>query len=354
MAQFCVHFGACGGCAFQDLSDEACRELKQRMVCEALSRQGFDPAVVDVPRAVAPASRRRASLGVALRDGIAEIGFRASRSHALVDMRECRVLTPALVVLIQSFRGIIPALLRNGEEAELQLTETENGAAIALKLTRRSTPDIVKILSRWAVRERVARVTLNGQIAVALAAPEMDLAGVTTILPEQMFLQPTREGEETLQAHVREAVGRARRVVDLFAGCGTFALALARAAAVHAVDSDAPALAALGDAARRAKGLKPVTTEVRDLFRLPLRTGELEAFDAAILDPPRAGAPAQAKTLAAARIRRVAYVSCNPQKFARDARVLADGGFRIAWVRPVDQFLWSPHIELVALLERRT
>ncbi|MGH6889128.1 MAG: class I SAM-dependent RNA methyltransferase [Rhizomicrobium sp.] len=353
MTNLCAHFGVCGGCALQDISDEACLTLKYRIVCDALAGHGLDAARVGHPHAVAPASRRRASLAVSLRDGVAETGFRARRSHAVVDLRECRVLTPALVALVQSFRGIVPSLLRNGEEADLRLTETENGADLALKLPRRCTPDVAQALSRWATREGVARVTVNGRTAVQLARPEATLAGVTVALPESAFLQPTREGEAILQAHVCEAVGRAKRIVDLFAGCGTFALALARRASVHAVDSDAGALGALADAVRRASGLKPVTTEVRDLVRLPLQTREFDDYNAAVLDPPRAGALAQAKMLAGSRIGRIAYVSCNPQSFARDARVLADGDFEVGWVRPIDQFLWSSHIELVALFERR-
>jgi 23S rRNA (uracil1939-C5)-methyltransferase len=352
MTELCAHFGVCGGCAFQDIPDAECRDLKYRMVCNALERHGLDSACAALPFIVAPSSRRRAVLAVVLRDGVAQIGFRAQRSHAVVDLRECRVLTPALVSLIQSLREIVPSLLRNGEDAELRLTESESGADVALSFARRNMVDIPQALSQWAARERVARVTVNGRTAVQLAEPEVNLADVTVALPERVFLQPTREGEEILQAHVREAIGRAKRVVDLFAGCGTFSLALARSASVHAVDSDTDALAALSDAVRRASAIKPVTTEVRDLFRLPLQTREFRGFDAAVLDPPRAGALGQAQTLAGSRIGRVAYVSCNSESFARDARVLADGGFGLDWVRPVDQFLWSSHIELVALFER--
>jgi 23S rRNA (uracil1939-C5)-methyltransferase len=247
---------------------------------------------------------------------------------------------------------VIPALLRDGEETELRLTETVNGADVWLKLPRPGTPLTIQSLSRWAAHAGVARITVNGQIAVAFAPPQIHLAGATLVLPQETFLQPTREGEEILQAHVREALGRAKRVVDLFAGCGTFTLALARSATVHAVDLDSGALAALKEASRRTKGLKPVTTEIRDLFKLPLSPREFENFEAVVLDPPRAGALDQARTLAATRLRRLAYVSCNPQTFARDARALSEGGFRIVWVRPVDQFLWASHIELVALLER--
>lgn len=353
MTNLCAHFGICGGCAFQNLSDEACQAFKHKAVRDALERHGLETGCVGLPRSVAPGSRRRASLAIALRNGVAEIGFRARRSHAVIDLRECRVLTPALVSLVQSFRGIVPLLLRDDEEAELRLIETANGADVDVAIARWDAPELASALSRWAEREKVARLTVNGRPVVQFARPEVMLAGVTVSVPGHSFLQPTREGENILQEHVRESVGRAKRIVDLFAGCGTFALALARTASVHAVDFNASALDALAEAVRRASGLKPVTTEVRDLVRLPLQTKEFDAFDAVVLDPPRAGALAQARMLARSRIGRAAYVSCNPESFARDARVLADGGFALRWVRPVDQFLWSSHIELVALFERR-
>lgn len=349
--RLCAHFGTCGGCAFQDLPDQAYGLQKHRMVCEALSRHALDPMTVAPVARVAPGTRRRASLAVAVRNGTAAIGFRAARKHAIADLHECLVLTPALVSLVRSFQRFAPAILREGDDGALQLTQTRNGIDVELSLTRRPDSDALRRLVHWAEAEGVARLGVNGEIAAQFAAPEVLLAGIPVILPGHVFLQPTCEGEEMLQEFVRLAVGRARRVVDLFAGCGTFALALSRRAAVHAVDSDAAALAALAAAARHASGLKPVTTEQRDLFRTPLRTGELAGFDAAVLDPPRAGAPAQARMLAGARVRRVAYVSCNPESFARDAAVLVESGYRLAWTRPVDQFLWSSHIELVALLE---
>lgn len=353
MTSLCAHFGSCGGCSFQDLSDDDCRAMKRQAICDALEHHGLEAGCVGIPHSVAPASRRRVSLAVVLRNGVAEIGFRARGSHAVVDLRECRVLRPALVSLVHSFRSIVPMLLRNGDEAKLRMLETANGADIDVTVPRRDAAAIVPALSRWAEREKVARVTVNGRALVQFARPEVVLGGATVAVPGYAFLQPTREGEDILQEHVREAVGRAKRIADLFAGCGTFALALAGRAPVHAVDSDARALGALADAARRASGLKPVTTEIRDLFRLPLQAKEFDGFDAAVLDPPRAGALAQAKMLAASGVRRLAYVSCNPQSFARDGRVLGGGGFDMSWVRPVDQFLWSSHIELVALFERR-
>jgi 23S rRNA (uracil1939-C5)-methyltransferase len=197
------------------------------------------------------------------------------------------------------------------------------------------------------------RVTSGTELLYQSAVPEIRFGDVSVKAPADAFLQPTREGETALQARVIEAAGKARKVADLFCGCGTFSLPLARQTLVHAVDADAAMLGALGEAARFASGLKPVTTERRDLFAHPLTALELNRFDAVILDPPRAGALGQVKQLSSSRIARIAYVSCDAASFARDARVLIDGGFRLDWLVDVDQFLWSAHIELAAAFSRK-
>jgi 23S rRNA (uracil1939-C5)-methyltransferase len=184
------------------------------------------------------------------------------------------------------------------------------------------------------------------------AAPEISFGKARVKLPPNAFLQPTREGEVILQARVTEAVGKARKIADLFSGCGTLALPLAERAQIHAVDADSPMLMALAEAARATAGLKPIAAEKRDLFKRPLTAAELNRFDAAVLDPPRAGALAQVNNLSSSRLRRIAYVSCDAASFARDARVLIDGGFRLDWLVGVDQFLWSAHIELAAAFTR--
>lgn len=353
MTERCAHFGACGGCSFQDMPRDEYLEMKYQGVCSAIARQNLDSSSVTRPLMAPAASRRRTTMALSLDEGVARTGFHAARSHDVVDLNECLVLTPPLVCLVRSFRRIVPLLLKNGERAELRMIETDHGADFGLYLPRPAGAAVCRTLSNWATGERVARVTVNGQLVFQLDAPSVTVAKVPVALPPGAFLQPTEEGERFLQDCVREAVADARRVVDLFAGCGTFSFAVARKASVHAVDADAAALAALDSAARKASGLKPLTIETRNLFKRPLQTNELDRFAAAVLDPPRAGAHAQAKVLAASRLRRIGYVSCNPESFARDARALVDGGYAIAWVRPVDQFLWSSHIELAALFERR-
>lgn len=352
MMILCRHFGTCGGCAFQDVPDEAYRDQKRARIVQALARHRLDAARVDPPASVPPATRRRAAMAAQKRGGSVMLGFRAARSHDIVDFEECLVLAPALARLIAPLRRVLGEILGESEDAEVRLTEAENGIDIGLRLERSAGPPRNTVLARWAEQHDVARLVLNGEVAAQLRAPQVAFSGVRVELPPDCFLQPTLEGEQILQQAVQHFAKGAGHVADLFAGCGTFALSLARHARVHAVDSDDAALAALLQGARKTSKLKPVTTECRDLFRHPLVARELECFEMIVLDPPRAGAQSQIEAIAASRLKRIAYVSCNPESFARDARILAGGGYRIAQVLPVDQFLWSSHIELVALLDR--
>jgi 23S rRNA (uracil1939-C5)-methyltransferase len=205
-------------------------------------------------------------------------------------------------------------------------------------------------LSDFASALNLARLTWNGELVALARTPSLRIRRFTLALPPEAFLQPTVEGERMLQALVCEAVGGAKRVADLFAGCGSFALPLADGRAVHAVEIAGPQLDALAGAAKA--GNAELTTQARDLFRRPLTSSELGRFDAVVLDPPRPGALAQAQALAESTVPNVFYVSCSPATFARDARSLCDGGYRLARVVPVDQFLWSPHVELFAHFTR--
>jgi 23S rRNA (uracil1939-C5)-methyltransferase len=352
MSAICRHFGHCGGCAFQDLSPDAYRERKRAQVAAALARHRVDAAIA-APLQTAPGTRRRAALKAAKRNGAVDLGFNAARSHAVVDMQECLVLTPALVSLIPALRKLFSELLNDGQKADVALTETETGFDIALDWPAVDFARAVTIFAHWVKGRDIARMSVNGDVAIQLAEPRIRIGASDVLLPATAFLQPSREGERILQGVVLDSLQGARRVADLFAGCGTFALALAERASVHAVDSDEPALTALLAAARQTRGLKPVTTEARDLFKRPLRPEELNGFDTVLLDPPRAGARAQAEMIGPSRAARLAYVSCNPETFARDAAILTRDGFVLRDVRPVDQFLWSTHIELVGSFERQ-
>jgi 23S rRNA (uracil1939-C5)-methyltransferase len=325
---------------------DAYARAKRDAVIAALRKAGVAAEVL-APLIVPPRSRRRAVFKVkSLPEGL-HIGFHAARSHTVVDMHQCEVLTPGLFGLVGTLRARLEPVFGVGEAAELHVTETDTGFDCGLRWKRRLTPNLTAELSKMLGGAGIVRLMLNGETVFETATPTVRLGDVPVALPPDAFLQSTAEGEAALQARVAAITAGAKTVADLFAGCGTFALPLARTAKVHAVEQNAPALAALA-AAARAPRLKPVTTEARDLFRLPLTPLELSRHEAVVLDPPRAGAQAQARTLAASRVATVAYVSCDAATFARDAAILAQGGFTPGPVQPIDQFLWSSHIELVA------
>ena len=350
MSALCRHFGICGGCAHQDLADADYRAFKRGLVVDALARHGIGTVVEDMVE-VPPATRRRATLKALKGESGVALGFHAAGTHDIADLYECLVLTPRLALLVPRLREMLEALLRAGEFAELRLADTDSGVDLSLRWQKTNDVATVAELARWAEKLKLARIARHGETLIELARPSVRLGKAELFLPSEAFLQPTRQGEMALQSFVLAALSGAKHVADLFSGCGTFALVLAERARVHAVEIDAAMLEALAAAARATSGLKPVTTEKRNLFRRPLTEAELAAYDEVVLDPPRAGALAQVQMLARSKVKRVAYVSCDAETFARDARVLIDGGFRLARVQPVDQFLWSGHIELAASFE---
>ncbi|MBA2588232.1 MAG: class I SAM-dependent RNA methyltransferase [Alphaproteobacteria bacterium] len=340
----CIHFGTCGGCSLQDLAPANYAAGKRAMMQNALMKAGVTAEVL-APVIVSPRSRRRAVFKLAK----GAIGFHAARSHSIVDMRECLVLTSGLFELAQQLRTRL-AFLK--EPAEVHVTETLTGFDLAVRSPQKLSPALNALMAEALAGLDIARAVFNNALVLESAPPQVEEGGVRVTLPPQAFLQSTREGEAALQERVLGIVGKAKTVCDLFAGLGTFALPLAKKARVHAVEQDAPALAALATAARGEKGLKPVTTEQRDLFKLPLTPVELAPYNAVVLDPPRAGAEAQARALARSKVPIIAYVSCDAATFARDAALLLAGGYRLGPVSPIDQFLWSSHIELVAGFKR--
>jgi 23S rRNA (uracil1939-C5)-methyltransferase len=347
----CRHFGHCGGCAYQDIPDAEYRALKRQSVVAALACHGVDADVADIIE-VPPGTRRRATMKAKRTLAGVVIGFHAARSHDIVDIAECLVLTPRLTSLLPGLRAMFAELLRPDEDAELRLTETESGIDLGLKWRKRDDTATLAALARWADKLNIARATANGEIVVSLGQPAVRLGKAVVSLPPEAFLQPTREGEAVLQDFVCEALARCKTVADLFCGCGTFSFPLAEHSRVHAVELEEPMLKALAAAAKATSGLKPIATEKRNLFKRPLSPAELNAFDGVCLDPPRAGALDQVKMLAQSKIARIAYVSCDADSFARDARLLCDAGFRLGGVVPVDQFLWSSHVELTGAFMR--
>ncbi|HEX4534033.1 MAG TPA: methyltransferase domain-containing protein [Rhizomicrobium sp.] len=344
----CIHFGTCGGCSYQDMPDDAYRALKRDLVVRALAGENLADAVVEEIVTVPPRSRRRAALKAEKRKGETHIGFNAARSHDIVDMRECFVLTPELFAFVQGARAMMNAILHDGEKAELHLTQADNGIDMLMRWPRKTNPAVVSEIAKHAAALNLVRVTANGEPLLERGAPVLKLGKAEVRIPPDAFLQPTLEGEGALQSRVADLLTKSKAIADLFCGAGTFTFPLAERARVLAVDGDKPMVEALANAARNTQGLKPVTVEKRDLFKQPMLAEELKSFDAAVLDPPRAGAQALARELAKSKVVRIAYVSCNAESFARDARILVDGGYRMGPVTPVDQFLWSAHVELIA------
>jgi 23S rRNA (uracil1939-C5)-methyltransferase len=356
----CRHFTVCGGCVAQDVPPAQYLAQKRDMVVAALAKAGVKAEVGDVIQSPLHSRRRAVFKLKSLPEGL-HIGFHAAKSHTIVDMHQCDILTPGLFALVGKLRTALEPVFGAGETAELHVTACDNGFDAAFRWSRNLTPALVTALSRALAGTGIIRLMLGKDTVFETAAPIVTLGGVAVTPPPNAFLQPTREGEAALQARVLELTAKAKTIADLFSGLGTFTFPLAARAKVHAVEGEKTQVQALAAAAKhavpkvgaaadggRAGGLKPITTEVRDLFKAPLTAPELNAYDSVVLDPPRAGAEAQCKALAASKLRRIAYVSCDAATFARDARILADAGFMPGTVTPVDQFLFSTHIELVA------
>lgn len=351
-APVCKHFTFCGGCALQHVEPEAYRAWKRDQVVQALAQRGITDVDVAPLVSFAPRTRRRAVLTAKLVDGTVMIGFQERGSHHIVDMNECHILHPDLFALVVKLRHALAPLLPEHARAEIDILRADNGIDMSLGIGRTTLDGALRTkLASLATALGLVRLTVNGELVAQSAPPIIRWAGAEVTPPPAAFLQAVPEAEASLQSLVTDAVGKAKRVADLFAGCGAFTFALARHAAVAAFDSETDAIAAL-TAARNAPGLKPITAERRDLFRRPLLKHELDAFDAVVIDPPRAGAKAQAEQLTTSKVKTIAAVSCSPATFARDARILIDGGYKLKSVTPIDQFLWSPHIELVAVFER--
>lgn len=351
----CRHFSVCGGCQLQHFAGAAYAAWKHAQVESALAQRGIAEASVAALVTLPPGTRRRAALSFRrTKEGLL-LGFHKARSHDLVDVEECPVLLPAIVARLSGLRAWLAEIFVPGTQGMLALLHAEAGLDVAFTLARKPDGErrLRLALAEGAQELDLARIAMGGEVVVERRPPVLHIAGIPIVPPPGAFLQASAEAERVLTAFVLEGVGQARRVADLFSGLGTFSLALAQHAAVQAVDANEEFLAALSKAARHAQGLKPLTVETRDLFRAPLVAEVLSRFDAVVFDPPRAGARAQAEMIADSTVPRAVAVSCNPASFARDARILLNGGFRLDWVRPVDQFLWSAEIELVAQFSRK-
>lgn len=351
----CRHFGRCGGCALQHVAPKDYRAVKLGALDAALRRVGIASGVV-APLVTVPPQRRRARLGLMRpRDpnAPAVVGFRERFRHALVDVTECAVLEPALFALIEPLRRAASALPPPGGAAEVVLTRCDSGVDLLLEAGERPDLAALERLAALAETHDLVRIVWRrgGEDTpiVERRRAQMVFSGVAVPLPPGAFLQASAAAEALLVAEVATGIGGHRPALDLYAGLGTFSFALARGGAVHAVEGDAAAVAAFARAAAR---MPQVTAERRDLDREPLSPAELAPYAAVIFDPPRAGARRQAEALAASTVETVIAVSCNPATFARDAALLVGGGYRLEKVTPIDQFVWTPHLELVSVFRR--
>ena len=342
----CRHFPECGGCQLQHADDDAYHGFLTSRVEGALAQHGL-ATEIRPPHLSPPRSRRRATLKILKVARGPVLGFNAAQSHQIVDMRECHILRPELFALVAPLRELLADMLMPKRIAEVQLTLIDGGTDVLLKGVPAGRLSEVEQLTSFAMEHDIARLSVDrGLGPEALFEPQLSmvtLAGVPVAFPQGAFLQATEDGEGALIEAVAEAVAGSRAIADLFAGLGTFALATR---AIYAAEAGRDPSAALQRSAPQMK------VDHRDLYRRPLDKGELKRYDAIVLDPPRAGATEQVGMLAASAVGRIAYVSCNPATFARDAKVLVDGGYKLEWVQPVGQFRWSTHVELAACFSR--
>jgi 23S rRNA (uracil1939-C5)-methyltransferase len=338
---FCPYFGTCGGCLLQHVGPDTYADFKRDLVVSALQHAGIEVEVAPLIDARGN-GRRRATLHATT----TAAGYMRARSHDLLNIATCPILVPALREMAPIVGRNIGAMIG---DCDVLITATATGLDVAARTDKRLKPEkLVPV----AQRLKLARLALNGEMIYQARPPTVLMGKAHVELPVGSFLQATEAAEQVLSRLVLDGIGKAKAVADLFSGCGPFSLRIAETAKVGAYDSDKPAIAALQRAVRFTQGLKPVTTATRDLFRDPLAPVELEPFDAVVFDPPRAGAEAQSRELALSRIKTVVAVSCDPRTFARDASILIAGGYRLESVTPVDQFAWSPHVEVVGVFRR--
>ncbi|MBY5603386.1 class I SAM-dependent RNA methyltransferase [Rhizobium leguminosarum] len=354
----CRHFGpdgvngTCGGCTLQHMADAPYRAFKRQLVVDALKSKGLTPDVGEIVPA-RPGERRRVVFAARKTEKDMLVGFNQAESHHIVAIEECPISSAGIIARLPAIRAIAASLATSAEPFRVAVLETLSGLDISVdEVKKLSDPQRRKAIETALSLRGIARVSLNGEILVEPSKPMVEFGGVQVSPPPGGFTQATKPAEEAMAELVIAHAGKAKRIADLFAGSGTFSLRLARTGRVHAVEAEAKALAALDHAARNTQGLKPVTVEKRDLFRRPLMVQEFKPYDAVVFDPPRAGAEFQCQELARSGVKKIVAVSCNPLTLARDLAILVEGGYRITGVTPIDQFLWTSHVEVVATLEK--
>lgn len=343
----CRHFKKCGGCVMQHASDDLMANWKTKMVSDTLALNHINTTLR--PILVSPAaSRRRAIFSAKRTKKSAEIGFHKRGSDIIIDLLECPLMHPLIMAGFDAYRELAKLGCSRKAEIRIGVTVTENGLDVDVADAKELEIKQTETLASFAAENSFARISWNGEILAQLTPPTQKFGTAFVIPPSGSFLQATKQGEDALVSASLETLVDCKRIIDLFSGSGTFSLPIAKNAEVHAVETLPEMLEALTDGWRKATDLKAVTTETRDLFYRPLLLDELKKFDGVVIDPPRAGALEQTKILAQSKIKKISFVSCNPATFARDAKILINGGYTLDWVQIVDQFRWSAHVELVA------
>jgi 23S rRNA (uracil1939-C5)-methyltransferase len=348
----CPHFGVCGGCALQHWALPRQHDWKRQLVIDALAHAGIEAAVSATVDAHGEGRRRATLHARRSTHDVVEVGFAAPRAHLIIPIDRCPILAPAMAGTIEAAWDIASALKLTQKPLDIQVTASETGLDIDVRGSGPVDAATTAALAAVATRRRLARITRHGELVAQNTPPQIAIGRAKVAIPPGAFLQATAAGEAALARLVIEHVGKAKAVADLFAGVGPFTLRLGETARVTAADRDAAAMAALKRAATTTNGLKPIETQTRDLFRNALTASELKPFGAVVFDPPRQGAEAQAREIASSAVPVVVAVSCDVATFARDARILIDGGYNLTAVTPVDQFRYSPHVEIVAKFER--
>jgi 23S rRNA (uracil1939-C5)-methyltransferase len=352
IAPFCRYFGRCGGCAIQHWQAEPYRAWKRQIVIDTLKHAGIECGIGELVDAHGAGRRRITVHARRGGDGELRVGFAAANSHAIVAIDDCPILDPGLHGALDAARALAEVLNSTGKPLDIQFTAASSGLDVDVRGSGPLPSKMIAALSGIAERHRLARLTRHGELVLMRTPPTVTIGPARVTLPPGSFLQATAAGEEALAALVGEYCRRAKHIADLFCGVGPFALRLAAKSRISAFDTDAGAVTALRKAATSTPGLKPIKAENRDLFRRPLMPPELRDYDTIVFDPPRQGAQAQVRQLALSKVPVVIAVSCNVATFARDARILIDGGYGIEGVTPVDQFRHTPHVELVARFMR--
>ena len=348
----CVHFEVCGGCAVQHWKPEPANAWKRQIIIDALAARGIETTVHDI-LAAAPGERRRVSYTVRGDKHGKEVGFNAAGSHQVIEIDECPVAKPELIACLPTMRDLANLMkLDKSGAGHITVTLTTGGLDVSIHGIEKASTDLRMQMSSFAISRGFARLAIAEDIIVERIKPIIHFGKVPVTPPPGGFLQASERVEIAIAALINTHIGKSKRVVDMFAGSGAFTFRNAEFAPVHAIEGDLPAVNAIDRGRRGLQGFKAITVEQRDLFRRPLRPLDLKPYDAVVFDPPRAGAEDQCTWLAKSAIKKIAAVSCNPATLARDLRILIDGGYKLKSVTPFDQFLWSPHVEAVALLER--